>query len=143
MDRFLFRSAFAAILLLVPVCAHANSTTQDFVTGQDWTERMSVREKYMALIPPTMIFSDYDVDLKLSLPQYISLMDQVLHRNPGLENEEVSSLFASTVYLFEPQNRPALRSMELSFLQGDYVSRSTRPRLTIEEVISETSGAED
>ena len=130
-----------ALLLLLCVAAPASASdlTEDFVTGKDWVHHMSKREKYISLIPPTLLFADYDVELKLSLPHYISLIDQVMDRNPQLETEEVTNIFASTIFLFEPQNRAALRQMELDFLRGD-AEPVTTPRLSIEELLAETAG---
>ena len=135
-------------LLLAGVCWTAPlaqaSSTRDFVTGEDWTEHMSAREKQISLVPPALLFTDYDVHLRLSLPQYIPLIDKIMERNPRLADEEVSSIFASTIYLFEPQNRPALRRMEMDFLRGDVESAALPgPRLTFEDVLSEAAPAED
>ena len=103
---------------------------------------MSLREKYMALTAPALLFAEYDVHLRLDLPQYIPAIDKLMQRNPGLQGEEVSSIFASTVYLFEPENREALRTMESDFLRGDYEnSRQARPRLKIEDILAEANPA--
>ena len=110
----------------------------EFMTGEDWAKNMSMREKYLSLIPPTWMFSQYDVHLKMSLPQYIFLIDRVVQRNPQLRGEDITNIFASTVYLFEPENRPALKTMEMNFLKGDYSDESMhRPHLTIEDVLGE------
>jgi hypothetical protein len=108
---------------------------REFVTGEDWAERMSPNEKYIALIPPSLSFAEYDVHLRLSLPQYILLIDQVMERNPRLQDEEVANIFASTIYIFEPENRPKLKEMEESFLKGDYEPEHLRaPRLLIDDL---------
>ena len=121
---------FGAVLLSgVPAQADYNET---FVNGKDWVEHMSAKEKYISLLPPTLLFGEYDVHLRHSLPEYIYWMDNILLRNPQLENEGVGNIFASTIYLFEPENRPALKSMEVDFLRGDYTPRPHRlPQLTI------------
>ena len=138
MKRVWLISILAVFFTLSPFQASAHS--QDLSTGQDWTDNMSQREKFMSLVPPAILFSDYDVHLRLSLPKYIFLMDQVMERNPRLKDEAVASIFASTIYLFEPENRQALRSMEMSFLQGNYEAPPTiQPRLTIEEILTESN----
>ena len=64
----------------------------------------------------------------------------VLLKNPQLENEDVSNIFVSTVYLTEPQTREALKTMETDYLAGHYENKSYRaPRLTIEDLTKETT----
>ncbi len=136
-----FLTLAGMLLLSLPSFADVASK-QDFTTGQDWLERMSPREKHMALTPPSILFSEYEVHMKLNLPHYILLIDKLMERNPRLQDEEVSSIFASTIYLFEPENRPALRAMELEFLRGSPEnSLLTRPRLTFSDGIPEVVGA--
>ena len=119
--------------------AHAD-LDDTFVTGRDWNQHMSQREKFMSLLPPTLLFDEYDVHLRHSLPQYIVWMDNILGHNPEFEREDVNSIFASTIFLFEPENRTALRTMETNFLRGDYESHTVEaPKLTIEEVLQEIS----
>ncbi len=140
MKRHWFCLLFTAGFFLSPLPGAAHTATQEFVTGQDWTEHMSVREKYMSLIPPAILFSEYDVHLKLALPQYIFLIDKVMLLNPQLQGEEMSSIFASTIYLFEPGNRPALKTMEMTYLKGNFEPPYlTTPTLTIEELLSEAA----
>lgn len=113
---------------------------KEFVTGRDWVEHMSTREKFMSLVPPTFLFAEYDVDLKLSLPQYMTLIDHVMERNPKLEGEGLANIFASTVFFFEPQNRQALKTMEMNFLRGELETKPYHsPRLSIEDVLKEAS----
>ena len=139
--RFYLTIVCASFLPLSQVPAHA--LTHDFVTGQDWTEHMSDREKFMALTPPAILFSEYDVHMRLSLPQYILLIDKLMERNPRLQDEDVSNIFASTLYLFEPENRAALTAMESDFLRGDFeTSPLTRPHLKIEELLPEAAAVE-
>lgn len=138
MKRFACLFLLAAVLCPSP----ARGADDDFVTGEDWAKRMSVREKFMSLLPPAVVFSNYDVHLRLSLPRYIFLMDRIMERNPRLVDEEVANIFASTIYLFEPENRSALREMEMNFLEGDYDSRPfSRPRLTLSEFFGEMAGS--
>jgi hypothetical protein len=132
----------ALVLTVLLLSAPAAASNSDLVTGEDWVKRMSDREKFMSLVPPAVLFSDYDVHLTLSLPRYIFLIDRLMGRNPRLADEEVANLFASTIYFFEPENRSALREMEMSFLEGDFESRrGERLRLTIEELLDETPDA--
>src|SRR5690349_15275514 len=118
MKRIYTTLTFLTLLLALPL--QASAYNREFVTGEDWVEKMSPREKFMSLMPPTLVFQEYDVHLKLSLPQYILLIDKVMERNPRLENEDIANIFASTIYLFEPENRPKLSNMEEDFLKGDY-----------------------
>lgn len=98
----------------------------------------------MSLIPPSILFGEYNVHLRLALPQYIQLIDQVILLNPQLEEEEVSSLFASAVYLFEPENRPGLKEMELDYLRGDFGTPPLNtPKLSIQDLLRETARAEN
>ena len=125
--------------MLVSRAATAD-TEEAFATGKDWSKHMSAREKYIALLPPTMVLEDYDVHLKLGLPQYVTLIDAILLRNPQLEKEDVGNIFVSTVYLVEPQNREALKAMEMDYLSGNYENKSYRaPRLTVEDLMKEAS----
>ena len=132
-------SMVVMILGLVSVPVGASCADEAFTTGKDWSKHMSAREKYISLIPPKMLLEDYDVHLRLGLPQYITLIDAILLKNPQLENEEVSNIFVSTVYLVEPQNREALKAMELDYLSGNYENKPYRsPRLTVEDLLKET-----
>ena len=111
---------------------------ENFTTGKDWLEHMSKREKFISLLPPTMVFSRYDVRLHHSLIEYIYWIDKILLRNPKLGQEDVNNIFASTIYLAEPENRMALKNMETDFLRGDYESKSTTwPRLTLQEALGD------
>ncbi len=131
---------FIVLSLFMALPALSQAEEKTFVQGKDWRHYMSQREKFMSLIPPALLFSEYDVHLKLSLPQYIQLIDRVVKLNPQLENEEVSSIFASTVYLFEPQNRPALKTMEMNFLRGNLGTKPYHtPQLSFQDILSEIS----
>jgi hypothetical protein len=128
------------LVFSVPAVGAENGPDEPFVTGKEWLEEMSPREKFMSLIPPALLFSEYEVDLRLSLPQYIYLVDRALERNPEFEHEDITNIFASTVYVFEPQNRLALKRMETSFLRGelDPIPVSV-PRLTVDKLLKEVS----
>ena len=120
--------------------ANASSNDETFSTGKDWAQRMTNREKFISLLPPTLVFGQYDVQPHHGLPEYIYWIDKILLKNPQLEKEDVGNIFASTIYLREPENREALRNMEADFLRGNYESQSARwPRLTLDEVLQEIS----
>lgn len=117
----------------------AAALDDQFSSGRDWVERMSPKEKLISLLPPSLMFEEYDVHLRRSLPEYIWLIDHILKRNPQLENEEVGNIFASTVYLVEPENREALKTMEMNFLRGDLDAKPIEtPELAIDALLKET-----
>jgi hypothetical protein len=130
----LLQRLFMSLALLVFLTSPAQADYQEvFVSGREWVKQMSPREKFMSLLPPSFLFSAYDVRLRHSLPQYIHWIDAILERNPELQNEEIGNVFASTVFLLEPENREALSAMEGNFLRGDYqTSGYSIPRLSIE-----------
>lgn len=123
-----------AVLLSMAACstALAKESEEVFSSGKDWSQGMTNSEKLMSLIPPSLLFYRYHVPLKRELPEYIPMIDQVLSANPELAGEEVTNIFASTVYVYEPESREALRMMELEFLRGGYdATPLTPPRLEI------------
>lgn len=135
MKKILVVCLLTTLLGALPADADYGET---FVTGKEWVERMSAKEKYLSLLPPTLLFSEYEVRLRHPLPEYIYWIDNILYRNPELSQEDIGNIFASTIYLFEPENRPALKSMEVDFLRGDYEPKPRRlPQLTIEQVLEE------
>lgn len=101
----------------------ANSSTDTFTTGKDWTQRMSLREKFISIFAPSLLFHRYGVPLRRPINDYIRTIDKVLMENPYLEKEDVSNIFASTIYAYEPESRPALDSLE----------RALKERKTYEE----------
>ena len=134
------KKVFFAFILILSFAAPCRAEEEEFVTGRDWIKRMSQREKFMSLLPPALLFSEYDVQLRLGLPQYILLIDGIMERNPKLENEEISNIFSSTIYFFEPQNREALKTMEMNFLKGELETKPYHtPRLSIEDILKEIS----
>ena len=134
------KRGFFAFVLILSLVAPCRADDEEFVTGRDWVRRMSQREKFMSLLPPSLLFSEYDVHLRLGLPQYLLLIDRIMERNPRLENEDISNIFASTIYFFEPQNREALKTMEMNFLKGDLETEPYHaPRLSIEDILKEIS----
>lgn len=107
-----------SIALSVP--AQARMASETFSTGRDWTTRMSMGEKYLSVLVPMTTLHQYGVPFRLKVQDYIPAIDYVLEHNPHLLDEDVANILASTVYLFEPQSRPSLDSLETKFLQGDY-----------------------
>ncbi len=119
----------AGITLFQPALMAYEET---FSTGRDWVESMSGREKYMSLVIPTMLMSDFDIHPRLSLPNYVQLIDKQLELNPRLANEDISNIYTATVYALEPELRGALRNLEAQFLRGTFESESAdTPHLTI------------
>lgn len=126
--RFLnsLRAAMLAVALsLLGFCPPSYAYTETFVTGRDWIQKMSPREKFMALVVPMNLFRNYGVEFRKKPVEYISLIDDVLLNNPYVEGEEVANIFASYVYATEPESRNAFRLMarlffeRKSFLNGD------------------------
>ena len=103
-----------------------------FTAGDDWIERMSVREKLIALLPPTLLMQRFGVRLERTPEEYVPLIDLALEYNPQLRGEDVANIFASTVYQTEPANRVSLEHME-RYLQrrSDYESQPFTPRLRL------------
>ncbi len=81
----------------------------------------------MALIVPMNLFHRYGVDFRKTPLEYIPIMDKVLFNYPYIENEEVENIFASIVYVTEPESRAAFRLMQIrferrmNFLDGDFI----------------------
>ena len=111
--------ALVFLMCLNTLPAVAATKEEIFLTGKDWKETMTVRAKFMALLPPSILFDEYDIKLHHSLPEYIQLIDLILRFNPQLDEEDVANIFASAVYRFEPESRVALKTMEMNFLQGN------------------------
>lgn len=109
-------ASIAVILSLVflPSPGSARNTAQKevFSSGTDWMEKMSVREKLISLLPPSLLMHRYGVPLKKTIDSYVPLIDSVLEDNPQLEKNDMASIFASTVYYYEPESREALKAME-------------------------------
>ncbi len=124
---------FLGLLFCTPAAAE-KTKSETFLTGRDWTESLTNREKFMALLPPSLVFEEYNVRLSHSLPEYIVLIDLILRYNPQLQEEDVVNIFASAVYRFEPESRVTLKTMELQFLQGNLEIKPLHgPRLAYEE----------
>ena len=122
-------SAMVLVVLLFSTPIQAYGGAAVFTTGQDWTDRMSAGEKVLSIVAPMSVLFRYGVPFRLRPEDYIPAMDQVLKNNPHLAAEDVANIFASTVYVFEPETRPVLDNLETRFLQGDY--RTLEPGLRI------------
>jgi hypothetical protein len=103
---------------LVSVSSHA-ATQPVFTTGAEWENRMSMKEKFMAVVTPMAVFNQYGVPFRHRPEQYIPAIDKLISINPQLEKEDISNILASTVYLFEPESRPYFDVIEMRFLKGD------------------------
>ncbi len=130
MKKFnLFALVATGILLLQPALM---AYEESFTTGRDWTESMSGREKYMSLVVPTILMGEFDIHPRLSLPNYIQLIDKQLELNPRLASEDISNIYTATIYAVEPELRGALRNLESQFLRGQFENEPTdAPHLTI------------
>lgn len=118
----------AATTISTPLLAYEEA----FVTGKDWVESMSREEKYISLVPPTLLLNEYDIHPRLSLPNYVQLIDKQLELNPRLASEDISNIYTATVYAVEPELRNALRGLETRFLRGDLNHETVdTPHLTI------------
>lgn len=129
-----FQKGVLGAVLVMTLCSPvlAKDSQEAFSSGKDWSEGMTQNEKLMSLIPPSLLFYRYHVPLRRELPEYIPMIDHVLSANPELANEEVTNIFASAVYVYEPESRDALRMMELEFLKGGYdATPLAPPRLEI------------
>lgn len=91
--------------------------TQTFASGKEWTEKMSPVEKLISILKPYITLQKYGVPVRHTPQDYIEKIDRVLLYNPNLGNEDVSNIFSSTMYAYEPQTRPALDALELEFLK--------------------------
>lgn len=136
MKRLMLIKKFALIVLLITgsllhqpgLMAYEES----FVTGRDWAESMSGREKYMSLVMPTVLLGEFDIHPRLSVPNYIELIDKQLELNPRLAGEDISNIYTATVYAVEPELRGALRNLEAQFLRGQFENEpADTPHLTI------------
>ena len=129
----LYIGVLALCLLTARVSAAAPET---FTTGEDWAKRMTRNEKLMSLLAPTVFLQNYGVPIQRPPQFYAPLIDKAVAYNPKLLNEDIASIFASTVYYFEPQTRPALDELETNFLRGD-LNYHPLPQLTIQHQLRE------
>ncbi len=91
-----------------------------FTTGEDWTTRMTLREKYMSIVAPMSLYNQYGVPFRHAPEQYIPAIDRVMRNNPHLLDKDVANIFASTVYRVEPESRASFDQLEERFLRGEY-----------------------
>ena len=96
---------------------HANSYSETFTTGKEWTEKMSKSEKFISVYAPMILFHRYGVNFRKTPNEYAETIDRVLLENPYLEKEDVANIFASTVYTYEPESRRAFAIMKMEFEQ--------------------------
>ena len=106
--------------------AHADSYSETFTTGREWTEKMSKGEKFISVYGPMILFHRYGVNFRKTPNEYAETIDRVLLENPYLEKEDVANIFASTVYTYEPESRRAFTIMKMEFEQ-----ESLKPYLLI------------
>lgn len=114
-----------------------------FTTGRDWVEKMSSKEKFISIVAPLILFTRYGVPFHHTPPEYIDMIDRILYYNPYLEHEDVANIFASTMYAYEPESRPALENMEreLRYQRGaedkfwPYLTLRSRPPQIPQETV--------
>src|SRR3989338_531867 len=80
------------IVSILGLCPPSHAYAETFVTGRDWVQKMSVKEKFMALVVPMNLFHRYGVDFRKTPPQYILILDSVLLNNPYIESEDVANI---------------------------------------------------
>jgi hypothetical protein len=118
------RSKYAFYLLIVLFvtfnirAGYANSET--FSTGKEWVEKMSKGEKFISVYAPMILFYRYGVNFRKTPGEYTETIDKVLLNNPYLEKEDIANIFASTVYAYEPESRPAFRQMAMELSSGEF-----------------------
>ncbi|OIO38742.1 MAG: hypothetical protein COT00_05390 [Candidatus Omnitrophica bacterium CG07_land_8_20_14_0_80_50_8] len=91
--------------------------TETFTTGKDWIQKMSKGEKFISVYAPMILLHRYGINFRKTPNEYAQTLDRVLLENPYLEKEEAANIFASTVYAYEPESRPAFKIMQMEFEQ--------------------------
>ena len=120
-------ATLVTVLSVLGSCSPSHAYAETFVTGRDWVQKMSIKEKFMALVVPMNLFHRYGVDFRKTPPEYIRIMDNVLFNNPYIESEDVANILASIVYFTEPESRAVFRLMQfrfqrkMNFLNGNFV----------------------
>ena len=99
------------LLCLFMASPSALAYTETFTTGKEWEEKMTPKEKLMSVLVPMILFHRYGVPFEKKAEQYVLTIDKVLLYNPYLQNEDVANIFASAVYAYEPESRPAFNSL--------------------------------
>lgn len=121
-----------ALLAWTVFTTAADAKTSTFTTGRDWVERMSEAEKFMAIVAPMSVFHHAGVRFRLRPEEYIPQVERVLTNNPYLEIEDVSNVFASTVYAYEPESRMVFEHLAEGTAEGRmYLNEGFTPRLLI------------
>ena len=113
-----YKKIILLIVSLVLSCMATSSflnAEESFVTGKDWTKNMSKNEKFLAVVAPYILYHRYGVSFRKQPQEYISDIDKILMVNPYLEAEDVANIFASAVYTYEPESRPAFQAMARQF----------------------------
>ena len=106
-----------SIILFISPCY---CYSENFTDGKDWTQKMSKGEKFISVYAPMILFHRYGVNFRKTPAEYIETIEKVLINNPYLEKEDVSNIFASTIYAYEPESRPAFKLMEAEFAHQDF-----------------------
>ena len=109
---FVLLTQIAASLISLNM-SWANS--ESFTTGKEWVEKMSKGEKFISVYAPMILFHRYGINFRKTPQEYINTIDSVLLNNPYLEKEDVSNIFASTIYAYEPESRRAFQILEMQF----------------------------
>lgn len=105
---------------LLALGATPGVSTAPFSTGAEWSDRMTEGEKFLSVAVPMATLIEYGVPIRMPLQAYIPTLDRVIERNPQLGKEDVANIFASTVYIYEPQTRRRLDELEERFLRGNF-----------------------
>ena len=79
---------------------------------------MSKGEKFISVYAPMILFYRYGLNFRKSPGEYTETIDKVLLNNPYLEKEDIANIFASAVYAYEPESRPAFRAIENKLSEG-------------------------
>lgn len=112
--------------------APAFGASETFTTGKEWVEKMSRKEKFISLFAPMILFHRYGVPFRKTPDQYISQIDKVLLYNPYLEPEDMADIFASTVYAYEPESRPAFDALAVELHERNEANELILPRLRLQ-----------
>ena len=115
MKKHLRLLSLALLILAIFESGRVCAYEETFSTGRDWVQRMSKKEKFIAVFAPMILFLRYGVPFQKKPNEYIDVIDQALMVNPYLESEDVANIFASTVYAYEPGSRPAFDAMAREF----------------------------
>ncbi len=117
MKRFVRRLAAIAVVSFAASAPFASAAPEMdvFISGREWSQQMTSREKLMSLLPPMALYNKFGVQFQRSVFEYIDALDSELAGNSRLEKEDIANIFASTVYALEPENRLPLERMQTVF----------------------------